>query len=80
MHFLWFLIIGIVAGFLAGKITKGSGFGLIMDLVLGVGGAFLGGWLFGLLNIHLGGSFGALIIATAGAIVLIWITSFFSKK
>ena len=47
MHLLWFLIIGIAAGWLAGQLMKGGGFGLIGDLVVGVIGAFLGGWLLG---------------------------------
>jgi uncharacterized membrane protein YeaQ/YmgE (transglycosylase-associated protein family) len=45
--FLWPIIVGIVAGFLASKVTKGKGFGLIFNLLVGVGGAILGGWLFG---------------------------------
>jgi uncharacterized membrane protein YeaQ/YmgE (transglycosylase-associated protein family) len=45
--FLWPIIVGIVAGFLAGKVTKGKGFGLIFNLLVGVGGAILGGWFFG---------------------------------
>jgi uncharacterized membrane protein YeaQ/YmgE (transglycosylase-associated protein family) len=74
MDFLWFIIIGIVAGFLAGQIMKGGGFGLIGDLIVGVIGAVLGGWLFGLLNISMGGLpvlVGELIVATVGAIILI---------
>ena len=56
-----FLIIGVVAGFLAGKIMKGGGFGLVGDLVLGVIGAFVGGWVFGLLGILPVGIIGTLI-------------------
>ena len=50
MEFLWFLLIGLAAGWLAGKITKGSGFGVIGDLVVGVVGAMLGGLLFRLVG------------------------------
>jgi uncharacterized membrane protein YeaQ/YmgE (transglycosylase-associated protein family) len=71
MHLLWFLIIGIVAGWLAGLLMKGGGYGLIGDLILGVIGAYLGGWLFGLLGIVAGGTIGTLITATIGAIVLV---------
>jgi uncharacterized membrane protein YeaQ/YmgE (transglycosylase-associated protein family) len=46
-----FLVIGLVAGWLAGQIMKGSGFGLVGDLILGVVGAFIGGWLFSLLGL-----------------------------
>ena len=51
MHWLWFLIIGAVAGWLAGKLTRGRGFGLVGDLVIGILGALVGGFLFGLLGI-----------------------------
>jgi uncharacterized membrane protein YeaQ/YmgE (transglycosylase-associated protein family) len=50
MAFLWFLLIGLAAGWLAGQLTKGGGFGLVGDLVVGVVGALLGGFLFGLLT------------------------------
>jgi uncharacterized membrane protein YeaQ/YmgE (transglycosylase-associated protein family) len=68
-----FLVIGLVAGWLASVIVKGGGYGLVGDLVVGVIGAFLGGWLFGLLGINLGGLIGQLITALIGAIVLIFL-------
>lgn len=68
-----FLAIGILAGFLAGKIMKGSGFGLLGDLVVGVVGAFLGGWIFGLLGIAAYGLIGSLITALVGALVLLYV-------
>jgi uncharacterized membrane protein YeaQ/YmgE (transglycosylase-associated protein family) len=68
-----FLVIGILAGFLAGKIMKGSGFGLIGDLVVGVVGAFLGGWVFGLLGIAAYGLIGSLITALVGALLLLFL-------
>jgi len=70
---LLFLLIGLVAGWLAGRIMKGGGFGLIGDLVVGVIGALLGGWLFGLLGIELGGLLGSLVTALVGAIVLLYL-------
>ena len=73
MHFLWFLIIGIVAGWLAGMIMRGGGYGLLGDLVIGVVGAFVGGWLLGMLGLYAGGSIGQLVSATIGAVVLIFI-------
>jgi uncharacterized membrane protein YeaQ/YmgE (transglycosylase-associated protein family) len=74
MNFVWFLIIGIVAGWLAGQIMKGGGFGLVGDLIVGVIGALLGGWLFGLLGVSAGGGLiGALITATIGAVVLLFL-------
>jgi uncharacterized membrane protein YeaQ/YmgE (transglycosylase-associated protein family) len=70
-HLLWFLLIGLAAGWLAGQILKGGGFGLWGDLIVGVIGALLGGFLFGLLGISAGGLLGSLITATVGAIVLL---------
>jgi uncharacterized membrane protein YeaQ/YmgE (transglycosylase-associated protein family) len=72
MNFLWFLIVGVVAGWLAGMLVKGGGFGLIGDLVVGVIGAFIGGWLFTALGASLGGGLvGSIIVATIGAVVLV---------
>ncbi len=51
-NLIWFIVICIVAGFLAGRLTKGKGFGLLANLIIGVGGAFLGTWLFGVLGIE----------------------------
>jgi uncharacterized membrane protein YeaQ/YmgE (transglycosylase-associated protein family) len=74
MGLLWFRIIGLMAGWLAGMLVKGGGFGLIGDLVVGMVGAFLGGFLFGALGISGGGGFiGSLVVATIGAVVLLFI-------
>lgn len=73
MNWLWFIIIGIVAGFLAGAVVKGSGFGLLGDLIIGVIGALLGGFIFGLLGITAGGLLGALITAFVGAVALLFL-------
>ena len=70
---LWFLILGAAAGWLAGTLMRGGGFGLIGNIIVGIVGAFIGGWLFGILGISAGGSFvGSLITATIGAAVLLW--------
>jgi uncharacterized membrane protein YeaQ/YmgE (transglycosylase-associated protein family) len=71
MHIFWFLLIGLAAGWLAGQIMGGGGFGLIGDLVVGVIGALLGGFLFNLFGLHATGLLGNLVMATVGAIVLI---------
>ena len=71
-HLIIFLIIGTVAGFLAGKIMKGSGYGLIGDLICGVIGSFIGTWVFGLLGISSGGILGLLIASVAGALLLLY--------
>lgn len=69
---LWFLLIGLLAGWLAGQVMRGGGFGLVGDMVVGVIGALLGGWLFGRLGISAGGGLvGALITAFVGAVILI---------
>ncbi len=73
MNFVWFIIIGIVAGWLAGKIMRGGGFGLLGDLVIGVIGALLGGFIFGQLGISAGGLIGSLVTATVGAIILLFL-------
>jgi uncharacterized membrane protein YeaQ/YmgE (transglycosylase-associated protein family) len=66
------VLVGIIAGFLAGKIVDGGGFGLIGDLIVGIIGAFIGNWLLPQLNIHLGvGTIALIINATIGAIILL---------
>ena len=76
MEFLWFILIGIAAGWLAGQIMKGGGYGLVGDLIIGVIGALLGGFLFGLLGIYAYGLLGRLVTATIGAVVLIALLRF----
>jgi uncharacterized membrane protein YeaQ/YmgE (transglycosylase-associated protein family) len=81
MNFVWFILIGIVAGWLAGKLVKGGGFGLIGDLVVGVLGAVIGGWLFSTLGVSSGGGLiGAILVATVGAVVLLVIVRFIKRK
>jgi uncharacterized membrane protein YeaQ/YmgE (transglycosylase-associated protein family) len=66
------LLVGLVAGWLAGKIVQGTGLGLIGDLVVGIVGAFIGDWLLPQIGIHLGvGIVGAIINATIGAVLLL---------
>lgn len=71
MEFLWFVLIGLAAGWLAGQLTKGQGFGLIGDLVVGVIGALLGGFLFGLVGLMPTSLLGSLVTATVGAVILV---------
>ena len=78
-NLLYFLLIGLAAGWLAGKVMKGAGYGLIGDLVIGVVGAFLGGWIFGLLHIAAGGLIGLLVTAFVGAVVLVWLLRMIKK-
>ncbi len=79
MELLWFVIIGVAAGWLAGQIMKGGGFGLVGDLVIGVIGALLGGFLFRMIGIHAYGLLGSLITATIGAIILIILLRLFRR-
>ena len=73
MELLWFILIGLAAGWLAGQLTKGSGFGALGDIVIGVIGALLGGFLFRLLGIVAFGLLGQLVVATIGALLLLWL-------
>jgi uncharacterized membrane protein YeaQ/YmgE (transglycosylase-associated protein family) len=79
MSLLWFLLIGLAAGWLAGQIMKGGGYGLVGDLIVGVIGALLGGFLFGAVGLRAGGLLGSLITATVGALVLIWLLRFVKR-
>jgi uncharacterized membrane protein YeaQ/YmgE (transglycosylase-associated protein family) len=70
---IWFLVVGLIAGWLAGKIMKGSGFGLFGDLVVGIVGAILGGWVFGLLGLAAWGLIGSIVVALIGALILLYV-------
>ena len=79
MNFLWYIIIGIVSGFVAGKLMRGGGFGIIVNLIVGIIGGVLGGWLFGLLGITAGGIIGSLITSVVGAMVLLGLVGLLSR-
>jgi uncharacterized membrane protein YeaQ/YmgE (transglycosylase-associated protein family) len=73
MSFIWFVLIGLAAGWLAGQLMRGGGFGLVGDIVVGVIGALLGGFLFSTFGVSTGGGLlGSLIVATIGAVVLLF--------
>ena len=74
-----FLVIGAIAGWLAGVVMKGGGFGLVGDIVVGIVGAVVGGWLFGIFGITAGGLVGAIITAFVGACVLLFIIRLIKK-
>ena len=81
MGLLWFVIIGAVAGWLAGHFMRGNGFGLLGDIVVGVIGAFLGGYLFRAVGIEIGhGLIGSLIVAFIGAVVLLFVVRLFTGR
>lgn len=80
MGLLYALLIGAVAGFLAGKLMKGGGFGIIINIILGIVGGIVGNWLFGMLDISLGtGVVSDLLTGVIGAVVILFIASFFKK-
>ena len=76
MYFLWYLLIGLAAGWIASLIFKGSGSGLLVNLIVGLVGGFLGGWLVWVPT----GTFGTFIASVIGAIVLLWIVSLFTRR
>jgi len=73
MYLLYQIVIGILAGWLAGKIMRGRGFGVLIDLLLGVVGSLLGGLVFGLLGLYSSGVLGSLVVATCGAMMLLYL-------
>ncbi|MBP9773032.1 MAG: GlsB/YeaQ/YmgE family stress response membrane protein [Candidatus Peribacteraceae bacterium] len=77
MNIVLFLIIGMLAGWIAGEIMKGSGFGLIGNLIVGVLGALVGGFIFDMLNIGTYGLIGSLITSVVGAVVLLFLLNAF---
>ena len=74
MGLLYWIVVGLIAGWLAGQFMKGGGYGVIADIVLGILGGIVGGWIFGLLGIGAGGLIGSIIVAFVGAVILVWIT------
>jgi uncharacterized membrane protein YeaQ/YmgE (transglycosylase-associated protein family) len=75
---IWWLLIGLIAGWLAGTVARGRGFGCVVDVILGLIGAVIGGWIFERLGIVAFGFWGSLAAATVGAIVLVAIARLFA--
>lgn len=73
-YWLWFLFIGAVIGWLAGRIIRGRGFGIFADMVIGIVGAMLGGWIAGVMGLYTSSSLGAFLVALAGAVILVGLT------
>ena len=80
LNIILYLLFGAVAGWLAGQIMRGGGFGLLWNIIIGIVGGFIGGWLMSLLNIQKAGLLWELIVAVIGAIVLLFVVSLFRKK
>jgi uncharacterized membrane protein YeaQ/YmgE (transglycosylase-associated protein family) len=79
MGWIWVILIGIVAGWLAGKIMRGKGFGLIVDLLLGIVGAWLGGYLFAVVGLASYGLIGRLLMSLVGAMILLFLIRLIKK-
>ena len=80
MGILYALLIGALAGWLAGKILKGGGFGAVLNIILGIVGGAVGNWLFGALGIHVSsGILGDLITGVIGAVAILFIAGLFKK-
>ena len=77
---LLLIVVGLIAGFLAGKIMNGSGYGLLMDLLLGLAGSVVGGLVLGLVGIGARGVVGSILVATFGAVLLIWVVRYFRSS
>ncbi|MGA7155966.1 MAG: GlsB/YeaQ/YmgE family stress response membrane protein [Acidobacteriaceae bacterium] len=74
MHgILWWIIVGLIAGWLTGKVMKGSGFGVIGDIIIGILGALAGGFIFSHLGFGPGGMIYSIIVAFIGAVILTWL-------
>jgi uncharacterized membrane protein YeaQ/YmgE (transglycosylase-associated protein family) len=72
---IYWLVVGLIAGWLAGVVMKGGGYGMLADIILGILGGVLGGWLFSTLGIRAGGGvIGGIIVAFVGAVILVAIT------
>ena len=80
LNLIWFLLIGLLAGWLAGLLMRGQGFGCLGNILIGAIGGLIGGFLFNLLGIHsFGGFLGALLTALVGAIVLLFVVGLLRK-
>lgn len=79
MNFIVFLILGALAGWLAGNIMKGRGFGLLGNIVVGIVGSVLGGFLFRAVGLQAFGFIGSLITATVGAVVLLYLVNLLKR-
>jgi len=80
MGFLAWIVVGLIAGWLAGQVMKGGGYGVVVDILLGIVGGWVGGWVFGMLGIWPnGGMIGSIIVAFVGAVILVAITRAIKK-
>ena len=72
MGLVYWIVVGLIAGWLAGQVMKGGGYGVLMDIVLGILGGIVGGWVFGVLGLGVGGGLiGSIVVAFVGAVILV---------
>ena len=76
---LMFLVIGAIAGWLAGRFMKGSGFGAVGNIVVGIVGAVIGGFVFGMVGLAATGIIGSIVVSTVGACILLFLVNLIKK-
>jgi len=80
MGFIAWIVVGLIAGWLAGQLMKGGGYGVVVDIILGILGGIVGGWVFGLVGLSSGGGMiGSIVVAFVGAVILVGITRLLKK-
>ena len=78
--FIVFILIGALAGFIAGKIMRGSGFGILLNIIIGIVGGIVGGMILDIFGFHSSNIIGSLITSVIGAVVLLWVFSLFNTR
>jgi len=78
--FIWWIVVGLIAGWAAGRFMKGGGYGMFADIILGILGGVVGGWIISLLGFGAGGMIWSILVAILGAVILIWITRLIKKE
>ncbi|MBN2008563.1 GlsB/YeaQ/YmgE family stress response membrane protein [candidate division KSB1 bacterium] len=79
MNVIWFLVIGLVAGWLSGRLIRGRGFGVLGNLIVGVIGAIVGGFVFDVVGITAYGFTGSLVMAVVGSVLFLFLISFIKR-
>jgi uncharacterized membrane protein YeaQ/YmgE (transglycosylase-associated protein family) len=80
MYFLYIILVGLIAGWATGKIMRGSGYGVLMDIVIGIAGAIVGSWILRLLGFYTsGGLIASILVAIVGAVVLVALVRMLKK-
>jgi uncharacterized membrane protein YeaQ/YmgE (transglycosylase-associated protein family) len=81
MYVIWWIIVGLIAGWITGKLMKGSGYGALMDIVVGIIGALIGGWIMSAVGFaRSGGMIYTIIVAVFGAVILTLIIRLFTGR